>query len=298
VTAPAIIIHVPHSSADVPADVRSQLLLDDAELAAELRLMTDWFTDELFALPADEACTLRFPVSRLVVDAERFEDPEAEHMEAVGMGAVYTKTSHGAPLRDKAVAAGERETLLARYFRPHHAALVAATEAALTAHGRCLIVDCHSFPSEPLPYEMKASVDRWRVVHRPAVCLGTDATLPPHAPFAHPGMHTPPWLRERAAEAFGEMLARWPHGATPDPASAPHEPKPEGAGVAVAGIAFDRPFAGALVPLPYLGSDRRVQALMVELRRDLYMDEASGARSAAFAACAAAVQDALRRIIP
>jgi N-formylglutamate deformylase len=296
-TPPRVILHVPHSSAEVPPDVRSQLLLDDDALTGELRLVTDWFTDELFALPPEEAHTLRFPVSRLVVDPERFADPEAERMEAVGMGAVYTKTSHGAPLRDEAEAARVRDALLARYYRPHHAALRTAAEAALAAHGRCLVIDCHSFPGQPLPYELKASVDRWRVVHRPAVCIGTDTTLPPHAPFAHPGMHTPPWLRERAAETFGEMLAQWPDGAAPDPASAPHEPTPKGAGVAEAGIAFDRPFAGALVPLPYLGTDRRVQALMIELRRDLYMDEESGARLAGFAGCAAAVQAALRRII-
>jgi len=297
VTVPAVILHIPHNSAEVPADVRTQFLLGDDDLAAELRLITDWYTDELFALPADEAITVRFPVSRLVVDAERFEDPEAERMEAVGMGAVYTKTSHGAHLRDKAAAARAREALLARYYRPHHAALEAATAAALTAHGRCLIIDCHSFPSRPLPYELKVSADRWRVIHRPAVCLGTDTTLPPRAPFSHDGMHTPPWLRERAAEAFGEMLARWPGGGAADRASAPHEPAPEGPGKAVAGIAFDRPFAGALVPLPYLGVDRRVQSLMIELRRDLYMDEENDDRLGLFAGGAAVLQAALRRLI-
>ncbi len=296
-TVPAVILHVPHSSSEVPADVRPQFLLEDEDLADELRLMTDWHTAELFALPADEAVTVRFPVSRLVVDPERFADPDAERMEAVGMGAVYTKTSHGAPLRDKAEAAREREALLARYYRPHHAALEAATAAALDAHGRCLIVDCHSFPSRPLPYEFKVSADRWRVIHRPDVCIGTDATLPPHAPFSHAGMHTPQWLRERAAEAFSEMLGRWPGGGAPDPAFTAGEATPEGPGKAVAGIAFDRPFAGALVPLPYLGSDRRVHAVMIELRRDLYMDEGSGARLASFAGGAAAVQAALRRLI-
>ena len=277
--------------------MRPQFLLADEDLVHELLLMTDWYTDELFALPPEAAVTVRFPVSRLVVDPERFEDPETEQMEAVGMGAVYTMTSQGLALRDEAEAARQREALLARYYRPHHAALEAATAAALAAHGRCLIVDCHSFPSRPLPYEFKVSADRWKVVHRPAVCIGTDMTLPPNAPFAHPGMHTPPWLRERAAEAYGEMLSGWPGGAAPDPASAPHEPAPEGAGKAVAGIAFDRPFAGALVPLPYLGNDRRVHAVMIELRRDLYMDEETGGRLAGFAGCAAAVQTALRRII-
>ena len=288
---------MPHGSAEVPAHVRPQFLLEDADLARELRLMTDWHTDALFALPPDEAVAVRFPVSRLVVDPERFADPGAERMEAVGMGAVYTKTSQGARLRDEAEAARERVALLARYYRPHHEALETATAAALATHGRCLIVDCHSFPSRPLPYEFKSNPDRWSVVHRPAVCIGTDATLPPHAPFAHPGMHTPPWLRERAAEAVGDMLAGWPGGAAPDPASAAHEPAPEGAGKAVAGIAFDRPFAGTMVPLPYLGKDRRVLSVMIELRRDLYMDEETGGRLARFAGCAAAVQAMLRRIV-
>jgi N-formylglutamate amidohydrolase len=51
------------------------------------------------------------------------------------------------------------------------------------------------------------------------------------------------------------------------------------------------------VPLQYLGKDRRVHALMIELRRDLYMDEEAGGRLPGFAGCAAAVQTALRRII-
>jgi N-formylglutamate amidohydrolase len=297
VSTPFVILHLPYSSADVPTDVRPQLVLADDDLERELRLMTDWHAAELFALPPDTAVTVRFPVSRLVVDPERVADPAAERLEALGMGAVYTRTSQGLPLRDEAEAAGVREALLARYYRPHHAALAAAAEAALEAHGRCLILDCQSFPSSPLPYEFKASLDRWSVVHRPAVCIGTDMTLPPHAPFAHPGMHTPPWLRERAAEALGEMLAQWPGGAAPDPASAAHEPAPEGPGKAVAGLAFDRPFAGAWVPAPYAGNDRRMQALTIDLRRDLYMDEESGGRLSAFAACAAAVQAALRRII-
>jgi N-formylglutamate deformylase len=296
-TVPAVILHLPHSSAEVPAEVRPQLLLEDDDLERELRRMTDWHTDELFTLPPDAAVRVRFPVSRLVVDPERFADPAAERLEAVGMGAVPTKTSQGLPLRDEAAATRQRDALLARYYRPHHATLAAAVAAALEAHGRCLIFDCQGFPSRPLPYELKAGVDRWSVVHRPAVCIGTDTTLPPHAPFAHPGMHTPPWLRERAAEALGEMLAQWPGGAAPDPASAAHEPAPDGASQAVAGIAFDRPFAGALVPLPYVGHDRRVQAVMIDVRRDLYMNEETGARLAGFAGCAAVVRTALQRII-
>jgi len=41
-----------------------------------------------------------FPVSRLVVDVERFPDDEDEPMAGRGMGAVYTRLSSGERLRD------------------------------------------------------------------------------------------------------------------------------------------------------------------------------------------------------
>ena len=47
-------------------------------------------------------------------------------------------------------------------------------------------------------------------------------------------------------------------------------------------VAVNTPFAGSLVPARFLGRDARVRSLMVELRRDLYMDEATGAKSAGF----------------
>jgi N-formylglutamate deformylase len=69
-----VVVHVPHASTVIPRTVRPQLLLDHAELQDELLRMTDRYTDELFALPATMGTTVRFPVSRLVVDFE----PEAE----------------------------------------------------------------------------------------------------------------------------------------------------------------------------------------------------------------------------
>ena len=261
-TAPALVLHIPHSSDAVPADVRSQLTLGDEELGRELLRMTDWFTDELFALSPEEAVTVRFPVSRLVVDPERLLDSALETMERVGMGAVYTKTSDGAQLRDEAVAARGRASLLARYYHPHHAELAQVTAAALAAHGRCLIVDCHSFPSEPLPYELAAAGDPDTVLRRPFVCIGIDQ------------MHTPPALRRRAWIRLHEMIDRWPHEVQRR-------------------VAFDRPFAGTMVPSPFR-RDARISSIMIELRRDLYMDEQTGGRLADFAGCAAAVQSVLR----
>ena len=44
-------------------------------------------------------------------------------------------------------------------------------------------------------------------------------------------------------------------------------------------VEVNRPFSGTLVPARYLGMDPRVQSLMVEVRRDLFMDEATGAKT-------------------
>ncbi|MEU1278145.1 N-formylglutamate amidohydrolase [Streptomyces sp. NPDC005805] len=71
---------------------------------------------------------------------------------------------------------------------------------------------------------------------RPPVCLGTD-------PF-----HTPPELADAARRAFASF----------------------------GGTGLDSPFAGTYVPLRHYGRDRRVSALMVEIRRDVYMSEPGG----------------------
>jgi len=67
------VIHVPHAATLIPGDVREQFVLTDEEIADELRLMTDHLTDQLFAMPEAIAIAVRSPVSRLVVDPERFE---------------------------------------------------------------------------------------------------------------------------------------------------------------------------------------------------------------------------------
>ena len=82
---PWVVLHVPHDSTAVPADVRAQFLLDEAELGRELDRMTDHRTLAIFADPSSEAVVVRSPVSRLVVDVERFPDDADEPMAARGM---------------------------------------------------------------------------------------------------------------------------------------------------------------------------------------------------------------------
>ena len=67
-----VIIHIPHASCLIPKEVRNQIVLSDSDPEVELIRMTDRFTDELFSIPGLPAVV--FPVSRLVVDPERFVD--------------------------------------------------------------------------------------------------------------------------------------------------------------------------------------------------------------------------------
>ncbi|MFC3689805.1 N-formylglutamate amidohydrolase [Aquipuribacter hungaricus] len=226
--ASAVVLHVPHASRAVPDGVRAGLLLDDDGLETELDRMTDTATDVLAGLAAGAAAVTPWrwvnPWSRLVVDPERFPDAR-EEMLAVGMGAVYARTSDGRPLR--APDPGRDEDLLARYFRPYADGLADLVDDRLAACGSAVLLDVHSYPRDALPYERHGDGPR------PQVCLGADA------------VHTPGWLLDAARAAFG----------------AHHE------------VGLDSPFSGSYTPTRHHGHDRRVATVMVEVRRDVYLDD-------------------------
>jgi len=178
-------VHLPHASTIIPAAVRPELLLSDQDLALEVLRMTDHLTDELVATTLCTAQRVCFPVSRLVVDPERFPMDTDEPMSRVGMGVIYERTSHGGLLRLPPPPA-VRDRLLETYYIPHHTALEKAVATALERYGCCTILDMHSFPSRPLPYELDQARDR------PDICTGTDA------------FHTPASLADGFVGRFSE----------------------------------------------------------------------------------------------
>jgi N-formylglutamate amidohydrolase len=93
---------------------------------------------------------------------------------------------------------------------------------------------------------------------RPEICIGTDA------------YHTPAWLRDAAVRLFGEA------GFT---------------------TAINDPFAGAMVPQDFYQTDKRVLALMIEVRRDLYMDEGNIEKLAVFDTVRRRIRGVVSRII-
>ena len=179
-----VLFHVPHDSTFIPPSERSKLLLNDEGLKSELLRMTDHWTFDLFAQGVPEERVLRFPVSRLVVDVERFEEDSLEIMASLGMGAVYERTSDGQRLRPRLVVA-ERQELMNTWYVTHHRRLTEVVQRSLDSHGQALLIDAHSFPSQPLPYELDQRRDR------PDICIGTDE------------FHTPPQLEKALIDAFG-----------------------------------------------------------------------------------------------
>ncbi|MDR0840750.1 MAG: N-formylglutamate amidohydrolase [Christensenellaceae bacterium] len=176
-----LVVHIPHSKTVIPLEYKELFLLPDDALHAELLRMTDLYTDELFDISDAQVI---FPISRLVCDVERFREEQQEIMTRKGMWVCYTKTSDNKPLKE--VNAKHKEEILEKYYDAHHRKLTDIVDLTLQAQGSCLLIDAHSFPSEPLPYEISQSRER------PDICIGTDS------------YHTPWQLIEAAKGYFKE----------------------------------------------------------------------------------------------
>ncbi|MDG2199088.1 MAG: N-formylglutamate amidohydrolase [SAR324 cluster bacterium] len=199
----------------------------DQELQAELDQIMDHATDLIFQQAFPEAPAVVFPVSRLVVDPERFCDDLEEPMNRVGMGVLYTQGTLRQLIREKP-SPTVRQQLLNQYYHPHHKKLTETVDRVMEEQNRCLIIDEHSFPSKALPYKMNPKATR------PNFCLGTD------------DFHTSPELLE-AVEAELQRLGY--------------------------STARNEPFSGTIVPLKHYRKDQRVQSLMIEINRKLYLNE-------------------------
>ena len=241
-----MIFHIPHSSFEIPKKYLSDFILSSEELRLEQIKMTDSYTDELFIdCITDNDEKIIFPVSRLLVDVERFSEDAKEPMSEIGMGVLYYSCHDLSELRSSN-AFGEE--LKKTYYDQHHREFTALVDEHLQSYGEALIIDCHSFPKKPWPYE------RNQTGNRPEICIGTD------------DFHTPSEIEVALTRAF----------------------RRQGFDVDV-----DTPFSGSIVPMKHYQKEERVKSIMIEIRRDLYMDEATGERNAAFTKIKQKIQSAI-----
>jgi len=177
-----IICNIPHSSVNIPPEFKKDFVISEQELEIEAKRFADLYADSLFSKLLDDYGGIVSKISRIVVDIERFKDDKKEAMSKVGMGAIYTKGENGETIRK--ISRTSRDILISEVYQPYHLALADLTGDCLSKFGKCLILDCHSFPSEPRPYEPNQSKGR------PDICLGTD------------GFHTPENLKGGLLENF------------------------------------------------------------------------------------------------
>ena len=110
----------------------------------------------------------------------------------------------------------------------------------LTKNNKVLIIDCHSFPTYALPYELYQEIDR------PDICIGTD------------NFHTSEKIKNSLGEMFKDLNFT---------------------------VKYNEPFKGSIVPLKFYNNDKRVQSVMIEVKRDLYMNQDTGKKMSIFLMC-------------
>lgn len=230
----SIVLHIPHASKHIPNEYLKFFTLSKKDLEIEILKMTDHFTDKLFDISNDNIHQLKFPISRLLVDVERFEKDELEPMCEVGMGCVYEKTHDGKSLK---LVKDIKHELINKFYKIHHEDFAKIIDAELKQNNKVLIIDCHSFPKHPLPYELNQAMDR------PQICIGTD------------DFHT----SEKLKESFGQLFEKSNFT-----------------------VKYNVPFKGSIVPLKFYNKEKRLQSVMIKLRRDLYMNEDTGQKNIKF----------------
>lgn len=143
-------LHIPHSSTNIINGI------DIPYLKKNLDWFTDWFTDDLFKYKNVEQ--IIFPYSRLCVDVERLiNDP----MTKFGKGMFYVTDVDGIEIKRRI-----SDQTLKRLYKNHHDRLTQVMTDWLCYKQYGIIVDCHSFPNKPFPWE-NATI-------RPDICIGHD----------------------------------------------------------------------------------------------------------------------------
>jgi len=158
-----VILHIPHASTLIPSDFRSDYT-DYAHAVDCANTIVDHGTNQLadYITSRMEVTRVDFPFSRVFCDVERF-DSDAEEMNAIGMGVLYTHSHTGRQIRIPS-----NPDSIKRYYYEHHQRLNDECATALQKTDGVLFVDIHSFADEALPYELHKDLKR------PDICIGVE----------------------------------------------------------------------------------------------------------------------------
>lgn len=246
-----LLVSTPHSSGDVPAWIMAQMLETgepETDLRRRLLGQGDPYTDLIFHLP-EARLTLNAPGSRFVADLNRDRDEGGEN------GVIKLTDFDRKPFYCDGfvLSAEDREMRLSQYYDPYHRALA----AAFLGGGFQFFIDGHSMTAQG------PSLGPDQGKPRPAICLGNFGD-PQGEPVSDPVSCAPDLARQARShlEALLAELGLQSGGGD----SQPGFPR---------GVLLNQPFDGGHILRKYSRAPYSVPGLMVEVNRDLYLDEAT-----------------------
>jgi N-formylglutamate amidohydrolase len=253
----------PHSGSDYPQDFLAASRLDPLAL----RRSEDSFVDEIFeAAPGLGAPLIRALFPRAFVDANRepFElDPAMFEGDlpayantrsprvAAGLGTIARVVANGANIYRGKLDFSEALGRIRRHYWPYHQSLSDLVERTRTRFGACILIDCHSMPSNGGPPNGGPSNG------------GTSNGAPRNGGLANRGAGT-----KRIDFVLGDC-----HGT----ACAPAVIETVQTTLCDLGyrVARNRPYSGGFVTRHYGKPEEGVHGLQIEINRFLYMDESA-----------------------
>lgn len=155
-----LVFDSPHSGTHYPADFRSACSLPT------LRRAEDTHVEKIYAFaPALGVAWVEAHFPRIYLDANRdtleldttlldapwpdavATDPAVLNKVRLGKGLIWKCTDDGLPIYDRLLTPAEVTARIDRCWRPYHAAVARAIDAAHAAHGHSIHINCHSMPA-------------------------------------------------------------------------------------------------------------------------------------------------------
>lgn len=224
-----LLIHMPHAGQLIPDGFDRTRLADPDAFDRACELTRDRHADTLGMETAQslDATIMLNHASRMWCDPERYPD-DREEMNRAGMGAIPIRDIDGHPLYQPGQSPGMRER--GRRFRllytPWHRLLDAQCGLMLDTFGQCTLLDIHTYPKTPHPYEPHSDEPRPQAIighngdpagmalatRLASLLLGRGLTVGVNT--AHKGSMIPDTIRDtRLASIMVE--ARWDTAADP-----------------------------------------------------------------------------------
>ncbi len=155
-----LVLDSPHSGTQYPADFGSALAL------ATLRRAEDTHVEKIYAFaPALGVAWVEAHFPRIYLDANRdtteldtslidgewtdpiSTDPKVLSKVRLGKGLIWKFTDEGEPIYHRQLTVAEVRARIDQCWRPYHAAVAQAIDAAHARHGYSIHLNCHSMPA-------------------------------------------------------------------------------------------------------------------------------------------------------